>query len=200
LSYPRRQQFRRLWHAAASGWGCIAAVALALTLAIAGVFAVALALLLTAAALGIVTGHCLKLAARSGIGARSEEEVRRQLAALASKGWRIRHSLPWQGGGDVDSLAVAPNGVGFAIETKTRTYDERHLGRVVEQARWLGRRRRRWCGGGAVPVLCVVRAAGVERYERGVLVVSIDRLVPVLCEVANGMARQSERLVGLAGS
>jgi hypothetical protein len=72
------------------------------------------------------------------------------------------------------------------IETKTRTYDERHLGRVLEQASWLGRRRRRWCSRGAVPVLCVVRAAGVERYERGVLVVSIDRLARALWEVANG--------------
>ena len=59
-------------------------------------------------------------------------------------------------------------------------------------------RRRRWCRGGAFPVLCVVRAWGVERYERGVLVVSIDGLVPVLCEVANEMARQSERLDGLS--
>ena len=39
------------------------------------------------------------------------------------------------GRGDIDSVAIAPTGVGFAIETKTRTYDERHLGRVVEQAR-----------------------------------------------------------------
>jgi hypothetical protein len=73
------------------------------------------------------------------------------------------------------------------IETKSRTYNERQLSRVVEQARWLGRRRRRWCGRGALAVLSVVRAAGVERFEHGVLVVSIDRLVPVLWEVANRM-------------
>ena len=79
------------------------------------------------------------------------------------------------------------------IETKTRMYDERHLGRVLEQASWLGRRRRRWCSRRALPVLCVVRAAGVERYERGVLVVSIDRLVPVLREVANGAGRRQAR-------
>jgi hypothetical protein len=75
------------------------------------------------------------------------------------------------------------------IETKTLMYDERQLGRVLEQASWLGRRPRRWCSRGALPVLCVVRAAGVARYERGVLVVSIDRLVPVLWEVANGAER-----------
>jgi len=40
----------------------------------------------------------------------------------------------------------------------------------------------------ALPVLCVVRAAGVERCESGVLVVSIDRLVAVLWTAANGMS------------
>jgi hypothetical protein len=75
------------------------------------------------------------------------------------------------------------------IETKTRTYDHRQLGRVLEQARWLGRRRRRWCRRGALAVLCVVRAAGVERYEHGVLVVSVDRLVPALREAAGGTSR-----------
>ena len=94
------------------------------------------------------------------------------------------------GRGDIDSVAIAPTGVGFAIETKTRMYDERQLGRVLEQASWLRRRRRRWCGRGAFPVLCVVRAGGVDRYERGVLVVSIDRLAPVLWEVANGAERR----------
>ncbi len=92
--------------------------------------------------------------------------------------------MRWAGHGDIDSVAIAPSGVGFAIETKTRRYDERHLGRVVEQARWLGRRRRRWCRRAALAVLCVVRASGVERYEQGVLVVSIDRLVPELRDVA----------------
>jgi hypothetical protein len=83
------------------------------------------------------------------------------------------------------------------IETKTGAYDERQLVRVREQARWLGHRRRRWCRAGSVPVLCVVRAAPVERYEHGVTVVSIDRLVPALWEVANGMQRGP--LLGLRG-
>ena len=34
--------------------------------------------------------------------------------------------------------------------SSTRTYDERHLARVREQAAWLSRRRRRWCRRGAV--------------------------------------------------
>jgi hypothetical protein len=112
--------------------------------------------------------------------------VRRALAPLQGHGWRVRHGLRWPGGGDVDSVAVAPSGVAFAIETKTRAYDERHLRRVREQAVWLARRRRTR---GALAVLCIVRASGVERCESGVLVVSIDRLVVVLWAAANGMSR-----------
>jgi hypothetical protein len=35
-----------------------------------------------------------------------------------------------------------------------------------------------------MPVLCVVRAAGIQRWERGVLVVSIEALIPTLRGVA----------------
>jgi hypothetical protein len=85
-----------------------------------------------------------------------------------------------RGRGDIDSLAIAPDGVAYVVETKTRAYDDRHLARVREQAVWLSRWRRRWCRRSAVPVVCLVRARGIERVEHGVLVVSIDRLVPVL--------------------
>lgn len=106
--------------------------------------------------------------------------MRCALEPLEEHGWRLRHGLRWPHGGDVDSLAIAPTGVAFAIETKTRTYDDRQLARVRAQAEWLSRRRRRWCRRGALPVLCVVRARRLERMEQGVLVVSIDRLVPAL--------------------
>ena len=133
------------------------------------------------------------LAGRSGVGARSEDEVRRALAPLQADGWRLRHSLRWQGRGDIDSLAIAPTGVGFAIEIKTRAYDDRHLARVCDQAAWLSRRRRRWCRRGAVPVVCLVRARGVQRLERNVLVVSIDRLIPVLRSAAGGAGAGAPR-------
>jgi len=118
----------------------------------------------------------------------------RVLAPLQAEGWRLRHSLPWRGRGDIDSLAIAPTGVGFAIETKTRTYDDRHLARVREQAAWLSRRRRRWCRRGAVPVVCLVRARGVQRLEQNVLVVSIDRLIPVLRSAVRGLGRPADEL------
>ena len=85
-----------------------------------------------------------------------------------------------EAGGDIDSLAIAPTRVAYAVETKTRAYDDHHLARVREQAAWMSRRRRRWCRRGAVPVVCVVRACGVQRLEKNVLVVSIDQLIPVL--------------------
>lgn len=44
-----------------------------------------------------------------------------------------RHALGRTG--DIDSVPIALGGVGFAIQAKTRTYDERQIGRVVEQAR-----------------------------------------------------------------
>ena len=105
------------------------------------------------------------------------------------EGWRLRHSLPHRSRGDIDSVAIAPTGVAFAVETKTRTFDVRHLAGVREMALWLYRRRRRWCPRGALPVLCVVRARGLERIEGGVLIVSLDRLVPAL-RVAAGLSKR----------
>jgi hypothetical protein len=150
--------------------------------------------LLAAVALGLYARQWLALAGRSRVGARSEAEVRRTLAVLQRERWRLRHSLPWQGRGDIDSLATAPTRVGFAIETKTRAYDDRHLARVRDQATWLSRRRRRWCRRGAVPVVCLVRARGVQRLERGVPVVSIDRLIPVLRTAVGGVGRPADEL------
>jgi Nuclease-related domain len=142
-------------------------------------------LLLTAVLLGLYASHWLSLARRSRVGARSEGEVQRALAPLQAEGWRLRHSLSWQGAGDVDSVAIAPTGVAVAIETKTRTYDARHLARVHEQAIWLSRRRRRWCRHGVLAVLCLVRVRGVQRVEDDVLVVSIDRLMPAVRSAAD---------------
>ena len=120
------------------------------------------------------------MARRSAVGARSEDAVQRALAPLQAEGWRLRHSLRWQGQGDIDSVAIAPTGIAVVIETKTRTYDARHLARVREQAAWMSTRRRRWACNGALGVVCLVRARSVERVEQDVLVVSIDRLTDVL--------------------
>ncbi|MFZ0972406.1 MAG: NERD domain-containing protein [Solirubrobacteraceae bacterium] len=179
-SFPRRQQARRLRRAGARCAAAITAGALGVTAA--GTRATALAglLLVVMAALAVDARRWTRLAARSGVGARSEGQVRRVLGGLEAEGWRVQHSLPWGRPGDVDSVAIAPTGIGFAIETKSRTFDARHLAHARQTAAWLCRHRRRWCRGGALPVLCVVRARGLEGVEDGVLVVSPDRLVSVL--------------------
>jgi Nuclease-related domain len=180
LNFARRQQYRRLLRAGRAAAGSVAAALLALVVGGAGAAPLAGLLLVTAVGLGLYARHWLSLARRSRVGARSEDEVQRVLAKLQAEGWRLRHSLPWQGRGDIDSVAIAPTGVAVAIETKTRTYDVRHLARVHEQAVWLSRRRRRWCRHGVLAVLCLVRVRGVQRVEDDVLVVSIDRLMPAV--------------------
>src|ERR1019366_729696 len=177
----------RLSRAGKAALGSAVTALLALAVARAGAAPLAALLLLTAVGLGLWARHWVSLARRSRVGARSEDEVQRALAALQAEGWRLRHSLPWQGRGDIDSVAIAPTGVAVAIETKTRSYDVRHLARVHEQAVWLSRRRRRWCRHGVLAVLCLVRVRGVERVEDDVLVVSIDRLMPAVRSAAGAV-------------
>lgn len=148
MNYARRQQYRRLWRAGPTAAGAAAVAMLSLWLARMGATSVAGLLLLLAIGRGLHARHWLVLAGRSRVGARSEDEVQRALAQLETEGWRLRHSLPWRGRGDIDSVAIAPTGLAFAIETKTRTFDARHLSGVREMALWLYRRRRRWCGRG----------------------------------------------------
>jgi hypothetical protein len=180
LSFPRRQQARRLRRAGASGAAAIVAGGLAATAGGAGATALAGLLAVVVVALVLDARRWVRLAARSRVGARSEDAVRRALGGLEAEGWRLRYSLPWGGRGDIDSVAIAPPGVGFVIESKARTFEARHLAHARQTAAWLCRYRRRWCRRGALPVLCVVRARGLEGVEDGVLVVSLDRLVSAL--------------------
>jgi Nuclease-related domain len=156
MNYARRQEYRRLSRAATAAVASGASVLLALAVASSGAVSASGALLVVALGFGLYARHWMSLAQRSRVGARSEDVVRRALALLEADGWRLRHSLRWRGRGDIDSLAIAPTGMAVVVETKTRTYDDRHLARVREQAAWLWRRR--WCrrvasrrGAGGVP-------------------------------------------------
>ena len=130
MNYPRRQQYRRVRRAAAAG---VLAAGLVLLAASLGAVPVAVVLLLVAVALG---GYARTGASRGPqpVGARSEDQVQRALAPLQTEGWRLRHSLPWQGHGDIDSMAIAPTGIAFAIETKTSRFEAQHVARVMEMA------------------------------------------------------------------
>jgi hypothetical protein len=121
------------------------------------------------------------------------------LDSLKVEGWRLRHSLRWPGGGDIDHVAIAPRdaGLAFAIETKTSTYRPEHVRRAAATARWLMSRRRPWCPRGAMPVVCLVRPRGMERVEDGVLIVSIDRL-PGALRVAVGARERPAFLSSVA--
>ena len=85
-SFPRRQQYRRLRRAAASGAAGLAAGAVAVVAASVGALEVAGVLLLVTFGLVIDARRWLRLAARSRIGARSEDDVRRALAAAPGRG------------------------------------------------------------------------------------------------------------------
>jgi hypothetical protein len=107
LNYARRQQYRRLSRAATAAIASAVTVVLALAVANAGAVPVAGAMLALVLGLSLYARHRLSLAERSRVGARSADEVRRALAPLRADGWRVRHSLPWRGRGDIDSLAIA---------------------------------------------------------------------------------------------
>lgn len=111
---------------------------------------------------------------------------------LARRGWTVRNGVAWHGGGDVDHLVRWPDGLGFAIETKTLTFSQEQVRRTEAIARWAEQRRRRYPYG-VIPVLCVVRARRVESRCHDVVVVSLDRLLPVLESLA-----LSTRYVGLS--
>jgi hypothetical protein len=179
-TFPRRQQVRRLRRAVVSCAAAIAVGGLAAVAASAGETALAGLLALVVGALVLDARRWVRLAARSGVGARSEGQVRRVLGGLEAEGWRLRHSLPAGGRGDIDSVAIAPSGIAFTIETKAQTFDAVHLTRAQDSAVWLRRHRWRWCRRGALPVLCVVHARGLEQVRDEVLVVSLDRLAPAL--------------------
>ena len=118
MNYARRQQYRRLSRAGTAAMASFGTVLLALGAASAGAVSASGVLLVLALGFGLYARHWLSLAERSRVGARSEDEVRRALAPLRADGWRLRHSLPWRGRGDIDSLAIAPTGVAFVVETK----------------------------------------------------------------------------------
>ena len=140
-------------------------------------------LLLFGVALGWAARRSQRLAGRWGVGADSERAVQHVLKSLAGSGWGVRNGVRWPGGGDIDHLVRSPEGVGFAIETKTRTFSEEHLRRTAATARWAARSRRRYPSG-VVRVLCVVRARRLESRHDDVVVVSLDRLLAVVERVA----------------
>ncbi len=92
VNYARRQQHRRLSHAARAALGSVGAALLGLVVASARAVVLGGLLFLTAVGLGLYARHWLSLARRSWVGARSEDEVQRALAAL--QGWCMSCASP----------------------------------------------------------------------------------------------------------
>jgi Nuclease-related domain len=179
VSYPRRQQLRRLMRAAKFAGGAMITSIAAVLLGSAGYAGLAVPLGAVAVVFGLLSRRALRLAGRSRVGAESEALVLGVLEPLTREGWRVAHAVNWPGRGDLDHVLRSPSGMGFVIETKTLRYSRAHVVRTIDAARWLGRRRRRYpCG--VLPVVCVTRARRVERFEEEVLVVSLDRLMRAL--------------------
>ena len=109
VSYPRRQQLRRLRRAGARALEA-AALAVAVMFAWTGDAALAFAALLLAAVLSLDGADALRLAARSRVGAESEAKVRRALEPLTGEGWLVEHAVDWPGGGDLDHVVRAWSG------------------------------------------------------------------------------------------
>ena len=183
MTYPRRQQLRRLRHAGMRAIQSAIALAGALTLGVAGEATLAFAVSLVSLGLGLDGAFAFRRAGRSAVGAKSEAQVRRELQPLRREGWHVAHAVNWPGRGDLDHVVRCPSGIGFVIETKTLRYTTAHRLRTGDAARWLTRRHRRDTTR-ARPVICLVGARHVERVEEGVLIVSADRLVPALLQAA----------------
>jgi HEAT repeat protein len=111
INYARRLQYRRLSRAGAAAAAGSGGVLLAAVLASDGARSLGGLVLVLALGLGLYSRHWLSLARRSAVGARSEDAVRRVLQPLQAEDWRMRHSLQWQGEGDIDSVAIAPTGI-----------------------------------------------------------------------------------------
>jgi hypothetical protein len=184
MPHARRQQYRHLGRSAGYGLAATLILLVALGAARSGQSAFPVfALLLLGAGLCWAARRSHGLAGRWRVGAESERAVQVALRSLSRVGWAVRNGVRWRGGGDIDHLVRSPDGVGFAIETKTRTFRGEHLRRTAATARYAQQRKRRYPRG-VVPVICVVRARQFESRYGDVVVVSLDRLVAVLERVA----------------
>jgi hypothetical protein len=121
-SFPQRAA--ELREARGTRWlaVCALAVVIAATLALSPEPQPQLAPLAVIAALlaGWRARRQFSLAKRAEIGARSEQLVDGVLEPLRTEDWEIRTNVSWPGNGDIDTVAIAPGGPTFVIETKTR--------------------------------------------------------------------------------
>ncbi len=184
MNYARRQQYRHLTRSACYALAAAALLRGSLSVPRRGEEEFVLSsLLVLVGGLSLAALRSKRLARRWRVGAESGRTVRLALNHLADSGWMVRNGVRWSGGGDIDHLVRSPDGRGFAIETKTLTFSQEHLRRTEATARCARQRRRRYPRG-VIPVLCIARARRVEWRCGNVMVVSLDRLLPLLERLA----------------
>lgn len=107
VSYPRRQQYRRLSHALGASATSVAAAVLALVLAASGPMPIAAALMVIAVGFGFYARHWFQLAERSSVGARSRTHDGRYLTMVRDQAaWLWRRRRRWCRYGAVPVLCV----------------------------------------------------------------------------------------------
>jgi hypothetical protein len=88
-------------------------------------------------------------------GGHAEESVGRQLEQLMGNGFMVMHDIEQAGEGNIDHLVSGPSGV-FMIETKLRSYNQRHLTKAKRQAAKLHDELGIW----VTPVICLAERTG----------------------------------------
>ena len=104
-------------------------------------------------------------------GSRAERAVGGRLDRLRDDGHLVLHDVVLDRGGNVDHVVCGRNGV-YAIETKARRYEERHLRQARRQAHALHERLDVW----VTPVVCLASRDDTPHRRQGVWIMGLPHL------------------------
>ena len=105
-------------------------------------------------------------------GSRAERDVGGDLDRLRADGILVAHDLEPNGRGNLDHVVCGAIG-SFAVETKARRYDVRHLKQVKRQAYWVRARTGVWC----TPVICLAERDDTPHRREGVWIMGRPHLL-----------------------
>ena len=104
-------------------------------------------------------------------GSRAERAVGARLDRLREDGYLVLHDVVLDRGGNVDHVVCGRNGV-YAVETKARRYEERHLRQARREAHALHERLNVW----VTPVICLASREDAPYRREGVWVMGLPHL------------------------
>ncbi|MFN2467877.1 MAG: nuclease-related domain-containing protein [Gaiellaceae bacterium] len=127
-------------------------------------------------ALALLSFRAAELRSRQALawvlGSRAERDVGGDLNRLRVDGLLVMHDLEPDGRGNIDHVVCGQTGV-FAVETKARRYEVRHLKQVKRQAYWVRTRTGVWC----TPVICLATRDDTPHRREGVWIMGRPHLV-----------------------